>query len=162
MSESLFFSTTLWFSILRGLQITILLTVLSMAFGLILGTALALVRVYGSALASSVAATYIFVFRGIPLLILLYFLYYGAPQISFLRTGLLWDVLFSSAFGTCILAFSLNNAAYLAEAVRGGILTVKKGQIEAGFAIGLTTRKVISRITLPIAMRNCLSQIGNE
>ncbi|KUM27015.1 hypothetical protein AU467_18835 [Mesorhizobium loti] len=162
MTEPLLFSGILWLAILRGLQITFLLTILSMAFGFVLGTALALMRVYGSAVTSYLAATYVFVFRGIPLLILLYFLYYGAPQLTILRVTPLWTFVFSSAFATSVLAFSLSNAAYLAEAIRGGILTVKKGQVEAGFAIGLTTRKVISRITLPIAMRNCLSQIGNE
>ncbi|WP_052954401.1 amino acid ABC transporter permease [Microvirga vignae] len=162
MTTPLLFSDTLWLAILRGLQTTILLTVLSMTFAFILGTALALMKVYGGAVAASVSVTYIFLFRGIPLLILLYFLYYGAPQLSFLRASPLWDLVFSSAFGTCVLAFTLNNAAYLAEAIRGGILTVKKGQMEAGFAIGFTSRQVISRITLPIALRNCLSQIGNE
>ncbi|TCN20382.1 ABC transporter permease subunit [Sinorhizobium americanum] len=159
---SLLLSETLWFAVFKGLQVTILLTVLSVAIGLICGTAIALMRVYGGTIASSLATTYVFVFRGVPLLILLYCLYYGVPQIAFLRKGPLWDFVLSSAFSTCVLAFSLNNAAYLAEVIRSGILTVRKGQVEAGLAIGLSGRKVISRITLPIAIRNCLSQIGNE
>ncbi|RZF23928.1 ABC transporter permease subunit [Paraburkholderia sp. UYCP14C] len=162
MSPELTFSPVLWMAILKGLRVTVLLTVLSMSFGLALGTALALLRQYGGSTARAFSATYVFLFRGVPLLILLYFLYYGAPQFAPLRTGFLWNVIFSSAFNTCVLAFALNNAAYLAEAIRGGILTVKKGEIEAGHAVGLSGNKVIYRIVLPLAFRSCLYSIGNE
>lgn len=162
MEFALVFSPELWLAIARGLQITLLLTVLSIIFGLVLGTGLALLRQYGTAPARLFAASYVFLFRGIPLLILLYFLYYAAPQFATLRSGPLWDWVLSSAFSTCVLAFTLNNAAYLAEVIRGGILTVKRGEIEAGHAIGLSGTQVIGRIVLPLAFRSSLNSIGNE
>lgn len=162
MSFELVYSPELWLAIARGVQVTLLLTVLSMGFGLLLGTALALLRQYGNGPARFFAATYVFLFRGVPLLILLYFLYYGTPQFTALRSGPLWDLVLSSAFNTCVLAFTLNNAAYLAEVIRGGILTVKKGEIEAGHAIGLSGPRIIGRIVLPLAFRSSLYSIGNE
>jgi His/Glu/Gln/Arg/opine family amino acid ABC transporter permease subunit len=162
MTPELTFSPVLWLAILKGVRVTLLLTVLSMSLGLGLGTILALLRQYGGAPARIFSSSYVFVFRGIPLLILLYFLYYGAPQFAPLRSGLLWNLVLSSAFNTCVVAFTLNNAAYLAEVVRGGILTVKKGEIEAGHALGLSGAKVVRRVVLPLAFRSCLYSIGNE
>lgn len=146
----------------RGVRITIAITILSVAFGLIGGIILALMNHFGGFTARWFARTYVFLFRGIPLLILLYFLYFGIPQISMLRSGPLWTYIFSSPFATCVLAFSLNNAAYLAEVVRGGIKAIKPGEIEAGHALGLSSRKVLQRIVLPLGLRNCLSGITNE
>lgn len=162
MMTGLLFSADLWAAMFRGLQVTLLITVFSVAVGLFFGIWLALLRVFGGTLARSFAAGYVFLFRGVPLLILLYFLYYGVPQVGFLRSGPLWDYVFSSPLATCLLAFSLNNAAYLAEVVRGGMLAVKPGEIEAGHALGLSGSRVIQRIVLPLGLRNCLSGIANE
>lgn len=162
MSMDLLLSADLWAAMFRGLKITLLITVFSVAVGLAFGIWLALLRVFGGAAARSFAAAYVFLFRGVPLLILLYFLYYGVPQVGFLRSGPLWTYVFSSPLTTCLLAFSLNNAAYLAEVVRGGMLAVKPGEIEAGHALGLSGPRVIQRIVLPLGLRNCLSGIANE
>ncbi|RZF24211.1 amino acid ABC transporter permease [Paraburkholderia sp. UYCP14C] len=162
MDLTLLVSPDLWMGIARGVRVTLLLTILSMVLGLALGTVLALMRQYGNGPAKAISGCYVFLFRGVPLLILLYFLYYGAPQFSAIRSGPLWGLIFSSAFSTCVLAFTLNNAAYLAEVVRGGMLTIKKGEIEAGYAIGLSGSKVARRIVLPLAFRSCLYSIGNE
>ena len=162
MMTDLLTSPDLWAAMFRGLNVTLLITAVSMAVGLFFGVWLALLRVFGGAMGRIFATTYIFLFRGVPLLILLYFLYYGVPQVGFLRSGPLWTYIFSSPLATCLLAFSLNNAAYLAEVVRGGMLAVKPGEIEAGHALGLSRTKVIQRIVLPIGLRNCLSGIANE
>ncbi|WFU51664.1 amino acid ABC transporter permease [Sinorhizobium terangae] len=162
MMTELLLSTDLWLAILRGLQVTILITVLSVTIGLVGGIGLALLRQFGGPMARALAFLYIFLFRGVPLLILLYFLYYGVPQLSILRNGPLWTYVFSSPFVTCLLAFSLNNAAYLAEVVRGGILAIKPGEIEAGYALGLSGPRVVRRIILPLSLRNCLGGIANE
>lgn len=162
MTAEIFLSTDLWLAMLRGVRITIAITVLSIALGLVGGIALALMIHFGGPTARWFARIYVFFFRGVPLLILLYFLYFGIPQISILRSGLLWTYVFSSPFATCVLAFSLNNAAYLAEVVRGGIRAIQAGEIEAGHALGLSWRKVLQRIVLPLGLRNCLSGIANE
>lgn len=162
MMSDIFLSPDLWLGMLRGVRITIAITVLSAASGLIGGIALALMIQFGDSSARWFARAYVFFFRGVPLLILLYFLYFGVPQISLLRHGPLWTYIFSSPFATCVLAFSLNNAAYLAEVVRGGIRAIKPGEIEAGHALGLSARKVFQRIVLPLGLRNCVSGIANE
>ncbi|QRM32882.1 amino acid ABC transporter permease [Microvirga sp. VF16] len=162
MTTDVFLSPDLWLGMLRGVQITIAITILSTVFGLIGGIVIALMNHFGGSAARWFARTYVFFFRGVPLLILLYFLYFGVPQISLLRSGPLWTYVFSSPFATCVLAFSLNNAAYLAEVVRGGIRAIKPGEIEAGHALGLSGRKVLQRIVLPLGLRNCLSGIANE
>ncbi len=162
MMTELLLSADLWAAMLRGLKVTLIITAVSVAAGLFFGIWLALLRVSGSAVGRTFAATYVFLFRGVPLLILLYFLYYGVPQVGFLRSGPLWTYVFSSPLATCLLAFSLNNAAYLAEVVRGGMLAVKPGEIEAGHALGLSGPRVVQRIVLPLGLRNCLSGIANE
>ncbi|OHV78888.1 amino acid ABC transporter permease [Ensifer sp. LCM 4579] len=162
MMTEILLSPDLWHAMLRGVRVTLLLTVLSVIFGLIGGIVLALMMHFGGFTARWFARAYVFFFRGVPLLILLYFLYFGVPQVSLLRNGPLWTYLFSSPFMTCLLAFSLNNAAYLGEVVRGGIVAVKVGEIEAGHALGLSSRKVLQRIVLPLGLRNCIAGIGNE
>ncbi len=162
MSAEIFLSPDLWLAMLRGVRLTIAITVLSVVFGLLGGIVLALMNQFGGTAARWFARAYVFLFRGIPLLILLYFLYFGIPQVSVLRSGPLWTYVFSSPFATCVLAFSLNNAAYLAEVVRGGIRAIHPGEIEAGHALGMSWRKVLQRIILPLGLRNCLSGIANE
>jgi His/Glu/Gln/Arg/opine family amino acid ABC transporter permease subunit len=103
-----------------------------------------------------------FLFRAIPLLTLLYFLYYGLPKVDFVRHGPLWDVFFRYSFAIAVLGFSLNNAAYLAEALRGGIKSVTRGQIEACTAVGMSEGMALRRVVLPIAFRNSVMTIGNE
>lgn len=162
MNVELLFSADLWNAMLRGLQITVIITVVTIALGLVGGIVLALARQFGGTILGTSSAAFVFLFRGTPLLILLYLLYYGVPQFAILRQGPLWTYVLSSPLMTCLLAFSLNNSAYLAEVVRGGMLTIKPGLIEAGNALGMSGPKVISRIVMPLALRNCTSGIANE
>lgn len=162
MSLDLLLSPELWLAMLHGLEVTISLTAISMAVGLLLGIGVAACHVYGSTLLHRLAVLYIFVFRGVPMLVLLYFLYYGMAQVAFLRHSFLWDLFLKSAFWTTVVAFTINNGAYLAESIRGGMLAVARGQIEAGYAIGLTGLQVFRRIVLPIALRSRILTIGNE
>jgi His/Glu/Gln/Arg/opine family amino acid ABC transporter permease subunit len=151
-----------WRSVATGFGITVALTVVTMVLGLGLGTAVALARLYGPAPLRWLAALYVFVFRGVPLLILLFFAYYGLPRIPGVRDTLLWDWVLVSAFATAVLAMTLNNAGYLAEIVRGGILTVPRGAVEAGKAVGMSPAQILRRIAAPIAFRNMLASLGNE
>lgn len=151
-----------WHAVARGFGITVALTAITMALGLGLGTGLAVLRLYAPAPLRWAAAAYVFVFRGVPLLVLLFFAYYGLPRIPGVRDTLLWDWVLVSAFATAVLAMTLNNAAYLAEIVRGGILTVPRGAVEAGRAVGMTPAMIFRRIVAPLAFRNMLASLGNE
>jgi His/Glu/Gln/Arg/opine family amino acid ABC transporter permease subunit len=151
-----------WHAVVRGLGITIALTVITMILGLVLGTLVALARLYAPAPLRWFAAGYVFVFRGVPLLILLFFAYYALPRIPGIRSTLLWDWVLVSPFATAVLAMTLNNAGYLAEIVRGGILTVPKGLVEAGRGVGMPPSTIFRRIVGPIAFRNMLASLGNE
>jgi His/Glu/Gln/Arg/opine family amino acid ABC transporter permease subunit len=162
MNLALLLDPALWQAMLLGLRVTLLITVLSMILGLALALPIAVASAEGGPVLRTLAAGYVFVFRGVPLLMLLYLLYYGSGQIGPLRETVLWDFVFRSALATAILAFTLSNAAYLAEALRGGLATVTQGEREAGFAIGLTPRQVLTRISLPLALRNSIRTIGNE
>ncbi|MGX5805442.1 ABC transporter permease subunit [Bradyrhizobium sp. Arg314] len=152
----------LWLQIARGIPITIALTTLAMVFGLILGGGVAVLVNSDNCALKWTGEGFTFSFRAIPLLTLLYFLYYGLPNIGFIRQGPLWDVFFRYSFAIAVLGFSLNNAAYLAEVLRGGIKSVTRGQIEACMAVGMTDGMALRRVVLPIAFRNSVMTIGNE
>ncbi len=162
MNLTLLTDPALWSAMLTGLQVTLIITVLSIGLGLALALPIAAARTEGGRVLRALATGYVFVFRGVPLLMLLYLLYYGAGQLGWLRASVLWDLLFKSALATVILAFTLSNAAYLAEALRGGISTISPGAREAGLAIGLTPAQIFTRITLPIGFRNAVLTMGNE
>jgi len=124
----------------------------SLACGLVLGIALALMRLSGNRLVSGTAATYCWLFRGTPLLVQLLIIYTGLP-------------LFGIRFGVteaALLGLSLNEAAYLSEIVRAGILAIGKGQKEAGTALGLSKVQVFRTITWPQAMRIIIPPLGNS
>jgi len=152
----------LWLAIARGIPVTLALTALAMIFGLAVGTVVAVMVDSDDLVLKWSGEAFTFVFRAVPLLTLLYFLYYGLPNLSFVRHGPLWEVFFRYSFAIAVLGFSLNNAAYLAEVVRGGIKSVTRGQVEACKAIGMSEGMAIRRVVLPIAFRNSVMTIGNE
>jgi arginine/ornithine transport system permease protein len=100
-------------------------------------------------------------FRGAPLLILLYLVYYGFGQITALREGPLW-LIFGSAFACAIIGLVLNHTAFMVEVVRGALEAVPAGLIEASKALGITPRQTFLRIRLPLAMRYGLKAYQNE
>jgi len=139
--------------LLVGARTTLVLTTVSVSAGIVLGTVLALMRLSHRRLLSGVAAAYIDVFRGTPLLAQILFVFYGLPQVlgfplSSLTAGLL--------------ALSLNSAAYVAEIVRSGIQSVEKGQIEAAQSTGMTHGQIMRYIVLPLAFRRIIPPLGNE
>lgn len=152
----------LWLTVARGIPVTIALTTLAMVFGLALGTGVAVLVNSDNLVLKWAGEAFTFSFRAIPLLTLLYFLYYGLPNIGFIRQGSLWDVFFRYSFAIAVLGFSLNNAAYLAEVLRGGIKSVTRGQFEACMAVGMSEWMAFRRVVLPIAFRNSVMTIGNE
>lgn len=163
-----------WFfaePVLVGLGRTLLLTVLGAFFGFVLGTALALARVSGSPLLVAISWTYIWIFRSIPLIVLLLILnnlgyLYETVAIGVPYTGInffSWNTTqLMTPFAAAVIGLTLNAGAFSSEIVRGGILSVEQGQLEAAASLGLPRRRQFSKIILPQAMRTILPNGFNE
>lgn len=156
--------------IVHGLVLTLELTGLAAVFGLLGGIVLALMRLSTSPLLRAVSWGYVWVFRSIPLIVLLLFLANVTALYSSLSLGIPFgpafvhfnasDVL--SFFVVAVLGLSLNEAAYAAEIVRSGIISVDHGQREAAAALGLPKRRQYSRIILPQATRTIIPTYANQ
>jgi polar amino acid transport system permease protein len=157
--------------ILHGLRITLELTVVAMAAGIMLGVLLAVMRLSPNRLVSGLSSFYIWLFRGTPVLVqLLFWNFIGAlyPVISFgipfggpeFVHGNANDLL--KPFVVAILGLGLNEGAYMAEIVRAGIISVNEGQTDAASALGMTRLQTMRRIVLPQAMRVIIPPTGNE
>lgn len=155
-------SAPFWSAVVEGFFVTVSLTGGSMILGLIVAVGLAAMQVYGRGGWIVLSKAYVFVFRGIPLLILLYLFYYGLPQLSWMRSGIAWDLFLSSPYRTALVVLTINNAAYLAEMVRGGLISVDRGLVEAGTAMGMSRFVAFRRIVAPIGFRAVLGNLGNE
>jgi polar amino acid transport system permease protein len=157
-------------SILDGLRVTLELTVIAMVIGVSLGALLAVMRLSANPVVSSVSWFYIWFFRGTPVLVQLFFWYNLQLVLPTLSLGipftpLIWhgDTLkVITPFLAAILGLGLNEAAYMAEIVRAGIISVDLGQTEAAQALGMTRLAVMRRVVLPQAMRVIIPPTGNE
>lgn len=148
--------------ILSGLPLTLLLTFLGVGIGLVGATLVALMRMSGIWVLSGIAYAYVFVFRGTPLLVQLYLIFYGLPQTDFVRnSAILWPI-FRDPFFCAILALAMNTTAYTSEIIRGGVGAVPKGEVEAARAVGMSRVMVLRRIIAPITVRQALPAYGNE
>jgi polar amino acid transport system permease protein len=156
--------------ILRGLQNTLILTVISMVIGVVGGVLLAVLRMSPNPLAAGAAGVYIWLFRGTPLITQLVVWNFLALFYPRLGIGIPFGPEFVSSdtnalisqFTASLLGLGLNEAAYMAEIVRGGILSVDAGQLEAAGALGMSRAKTLRRIVLPQAMRVIIPPTGNE
>ncbi len=146
--------------LLDGLVLTLELAVLSLAIGLAAGIGLALLRRTGGAGRWAVDA-YVFVFRGTPLLVQIFALYFGLGQFEAVRESVLWPLL-REPFWCAVIALALNTAAYTSEIVRGGLEAVPRGAVEAAEALGLRRAAVWLTVVLPLALRQALPAYGNE
>ena len=146
---------------LGGIGVTYSLLVISAAIGLLLAVCLLLMRISGKWYLSWPAQAYVYVFRGTPILVQIFIIYYGLPQFGFIRESILWPIL-RDPFGCAILALSLNSGAYVSEILRGAVLGVDLGLKEAGAALGLSVPQRFIYITTPIATRLALPAYGNE
>ena len=147
--------------LVAGLWITLELLVVSSAIGIILAVPVALARVSPSRLLSVPATTFTLFFRGTPLLVQIFLIYFGLPQFDLVRNSVLWPLL-RDPLPCALLAFSLNMSAYVAEVIRGGILGVPNGEREAALAVGMPRSLMIRRIILPRAFRVTLPALSNE
>ncbi len=135
---------------IQGALVTIWLTLLAIVFGTIVGVIFAFLKRSSNPVTSLLAKIYIELFRAIPILVLLIWIFYVAP------TLLGWSV---SAFWSAVIALSLNLSAFVAETVRAGIESIVKGQFEAGYALGMTSRQVMGKIVLPQAFKNIVPNL---
>ena len=156
--------------ILTGVRRTVLLTLVAMAIGIAGGTVLAVMRLSPNPILSGVSWLYIWFFRGTPLLVQLFFWFNLPAVLHSLSVGVpfgpSWFHTDSKAIitqlGAAILGLGLNEAAYMAEIVRAGILSVDEGQVEAAQALGMTSTLTMRRIVLPQSMRVIIPPTGNE
>jgi arginine/ornithine transport system permease protein len=144
---------------IKGLGVTLQLVVGALVLGLGLALPLAVLRTARHPLLWAPAWGYIYFFRGTPLLVQMYLLYYGAGQ--FQVGGWVWTFL-KDAHICALIAFSFNTAAYTAEILRGALQTIPTGEIEAARACGMSSWTVLRRILLPSACRRALPAYGNE
>ncbi|APG95586.1 ABC transporter permease [Sinorhizobium americanum] len=154
-----------WPLLAAGAVQTVLLLVISVVFGFILAIGLALAQVIGPRWLKLFARGYCTCLRGTPLLIQLWLLYYGVgsllPMIPGLRASFLWPILREGFFFAAV-SFTLNYAAYEAEVLRGALLAVPKGELEAGRSFGMSSSTLLRRIWLPRAVRIALPTIAGE
>jgi len=147
--------------LLSGLNLTIQLVTISLFIGFCLAIGLALLRLSNNTFLSFFAKTYVFYFRGTPLLVQIFLIYYGIAQFEIIRETFVWSF-FKEAYWCGILALTLNTCAYSSEIIRGGIMSVPFGQIEAAKSVGMSRFLLYRRIILPIAFRQALPAYGNE
>lgn len=147
--------------ILRGMSLTLQLLVLSSIFGLLLAVGLLLMRLSGFWWLTWPAKAYIYFFRGTPILVQIFIIYFGLPQFGFIRQSILWPIL-REAYWCSVIALTLNTAAYVSEILRGGVLGVPRGVTEAARALGLKAHQRAIHITAPIAVRLALPAYSNE
>ena len=146
---------------LVGLGLTLELLFLSSFIGLVLAIITLLMRISGRWFLVAPAVVYIYIFRGTPILVQIFVIYYGLPQFEFIRDSVVWPF-FREPFWCCILALSLNAGAYVSEILRGGVLGVDKGLLEAASALGISKFHRFIYITSPIAIRLSLPAYSND
>ena len=146
---------------LSGFGITLQLLLVSGFLGLVLAILLLLMRISGKFYLDWIAQVYIYIFRGTPILVQIFIIYYGLPQFDAIRDSILWEIL-REPTGCAILALTLNTGAYVSEILRGGVLGVDKGLLEAGSALGMSARQKFIYITTPLATRISLPAYSND
>lgn len=148
--------------LLKGLWTTLALTAVSVAIGFNLGLGLAILRGSDNVWVSGFARYYSIAFRGTPLLVQIFLIYYGLGQVKFIHdTPALWWVV-SEGSRCAVLALALNTGAYTSEILRGGLDSVPAGLVEAAKACGMSRAMRFRRIEFPLAIRQALPAYGNE
>ncbi len=147
--------------LLNASLVTLKLLSLSLIFGLILGLFFAILRLNKNIFLNKFSYFYSYVFRGTPLLVQIFIIYFGLGQIEFLRSSFIWIIL-KEPYWCAIIAFSLNTGAYTSEILRSAFETINKGFIEAGDSLGISKKIIFYKIQIPIAIRQSLPAYGNE
>ncbi len=142
-------------ALLESTGITLSLTVLAVSCGLVISVFLALGKLSKSKVLQKLSGAYVFFFRGTPLLMQLFFIYYGLPYIHPVLT-------IQDRFAAAWIAFALNSGAYLAEIIRAAIQSIDKGQFEASKVLGMTYGQTMRLIIIPQSIRRLIPPVGNE
>lgn len=152
MEDLLFVQQDVLPAFLKGLKVSLLLIAPSALFGLCIGILVGAFRVYGNRPVVMLSDLYVTLFRGVPLVVQLFFWYFGLPHIK----------IYLSPFVASVLGFSLCSGAYHSEYVRGALLSVRSGQMLAAQALGFSKLRMVVSVILPQAMRRALPGCGNE
>ena len=147
--------------LLNATVITLKLLSLSLFFGLFIGLLFAVMRLNKNPIINKFAYGYSYVFRGTPLLVQIFIIYFGFGQIEFIRDSFLWVIL-KEPYWCAIIAFALNTGAYTSEILRSAFQTISKGYIEAGKSLGISNKIIFYKIQIPIAIKQSLPAYGNE
>ena len=147
--------------LLNATLITLKLLSVSLILGLFIGLGFAILRMNNNKLINKFAYGYSYIFRGTPLLVQIFIIYFGLGQIEYLRTTFLWVVL-KEPYWCAIIAFSLNTGAYTSEILRSAFQTIKPGYSEAGRSLGIPSKIIFTKIQIPIAIKQSLPAYGNE
>ena len=147
--------------LLNAAVVTLKLLSVSLIVGLFIGLLFAILRLSKNVFINKFAYGYSYVFRGTPLLVQIFIIYFGLGQIESLRTSFLWVIL-KEPYWCAIIAFALNTGAYTSEILRSAFQTIKPGIIEAGQSLGISTKIIFYKIQIPIAIRQSLPAYGNE
>ena len=147
--------------LLNAALITLKLLSVSLIIGLFIGLFFAILRLNKNIFTNRFAYGYSYVFRGTPLLVQIFIIYFGLGQIEYLRSTVLWVIL-KEPYWCAIIAFALNTGAYTSEILRSAFQTIKPGIIEAGKSLGISNKVIFYKIQIPIAIRQSLPAYGNE
>ena len=140
---------------------TLKLLSVSILIGLFIGLFFAVLRIKNNLILGKLAYGYSYFFRGTPLLVQIFIIYYGFGQVEFIRESFLWTIL-KEPYWCAIIAFALNTGAYTSEILRSAFQTIKPGFIEAGKSLGVSNKVIFYKIQIPIAIRQSLPAYGNE
>ena len=140
---------------------TLKLLSVSMIIGLFIGLFFAIMRIKNNIFLGKFAYAYSYIFRGTPLLVQIFIIYYGFGQVEYIRESFLWVIL-KEPYWCAIIAFALNTGAYTSEILRSAFQTIKPGFIEAGKSLGVPNKIIFYKIQIPIAIRQSLPAYGNE
>ena len=147
--------------LLGAAVITLKLLSVSLIVGLFIGLLFAILRLNKNVFINRFAYGYSYVFRGTPLLVQIFIIYFGLGQVEYLRSTILWMIL-KEPYWCAIIAFALNTGAYTSEILRSAFQTIKPGIIEAGKSLGISNKIIFYKIQIPIAIRQSLPAYGNE
>ena len=140
---------------------TLKLLSVSIFIGLFIGLFFAILRIKNNLILGKLAYGYSYIFRGTPLLVQIFIIYYGFGQVEFIRESFLWIIL-KEPYWCAVIAFALNTGAYTSEILRSAFQTIKPGFIEAGKSLGVSGKIIFYKIQIPIAIRQSLPAYGNE
>ena len=147
--------------LLSAAVITLKLLSVSLIIGLFIGLFFAILRLNKNIFINKFAYGYSYVFRGTPLLVQIFIIYFGLGQIEYLRSTVLWVIL-KEPYWCAIIAFALNTGAYTSEILRSAFQTIQPGIVEAGKSLGISNKVIFYKIQIPVAIRQSLPAYGNE